>query len=215
MEMREEDRSERQARGTANAKRGALRVRALADVLLPNELAQLATEDIGEFLAPRRWFGAKAGTPTSARVRDVIALPWEGGRFAIARLEIATESSAARTWMYQLPLCVRGMEEIGDRKPKSVLARVIADDEEGLLFDAVEDGAFLRALADAIARGGNFGGDASRWIIESLSAAPLVVPASAEIRLGSAEQSNTSVILGEQAILKLFRKLEQGPHPDV
>src|SRR5947208_736277 len=73
----------------------------------------------------------------------------------------------------------------------------------------------VRALADAVGRGGSYGAGASRWIIETFSAAPLIVPASVEIRVGSAEQSNTSVILGEQGILKLFRKLEQGPHPDV
>jgi len=56
----------------------------------------------------------------------------------------------------------------------------------------VEDGAFLRALADAIARGGTFGDNRSRWVIESFSAAPLVLPATAEIRVGSVEQSNTS-----------------------
>jgi maltose alpha-D-glucosyltransferase/alpha-amylase len=35
------------------------------------------------------------------------------------------------------------------------------------------------------------------------------------LRVGSAEQSNTSLVIGNQAILKLFRKLEQGEHPDV
>ncbi|HEY2377795.1 MAG TPA: hypothetical protein VGH98_17615 [Gemmatimonadaceae bacterium] len=192
-----------------------LRVRSLADALAPNELRRLATEDIAAFLATKRWFGAKAGNPTSARVRDAIALPWEGGRFAIARLDVITEGSTGGAKSYQLPLCVRGDEELGDRKPKSIIARVIAEQEEGLLFDAVEDGAFLRALADAIGRGGTFGAGASRWIIESLSAVPLVIPPTSEIRVGSVEQSNTSVILGAGAIMKLFRRLETGANPDV
>ena len=190
-----------------------LKVRALRDALLPNELARLGTDDIASFLTPRRWFGAKAGTPTAARVRDVVPLPWEDGRFAIARLEVAT--SAGTRAVYQVPLCVRGTEEIGDRAPKSVLARVDAEGEQGLLYDAVEDGAFLRALADALAHGGSFGSGAVRWIIEPIGAAALVVPDATRIRVGSAEQSNTSVILGEEAILKLFRKLEQGEQPDV
>ena len=189
-----------------------LRVRSLADALSPNELAKLDSATLAEFLLSKRWFGAKAGKPSSVRVSDVIALPWEGGRFAIARLDVVTESGAKT---YQLPLCVRGNEELGDRKPKSVLTRVVADEDEGLLFDAVEDGAFLRALADTLARGGEFGGRRSRWVVESLSAAPLVVPPSSSIRVGSAEQSNTSVILGELAIVKLFRRLETGPNPDV
>jgi trehalose synthase-fused probable maltokinase len=190
-----------------------LRVGRLSDALLPNELARLGTGDLVSFLAPRRWFGAKAGRPTAARIRDAIQLPWESGRFAIGRLEVTTASSEPK--LYQLPLCVRSIDEIGDAPPKSVLARVVAPDEEGLLFDAVEDGAFLRALADSFAHGGAFGGNNSRWSIEPLSATPLVVPPNAELRVGSAEQSNTSLVIGEQAILKLFRKLERGDHPDV
>ena len=192
----------------------ALHVARLADALAPNELARLGTDALVAFLTPRRWFGAKAGTPSAARIRDAIALPWESGRFAVARLEVTT-ANAAEPKLYQLPLCVRSTDEIGDTPPRSTLARVIAADGEGLLFDAVEDGAFLRALADALAQGGSFGTTDSRWVIEPLSAARLVVPESAELRVGSAEQSNTSLVIGDQAILKLFRKLETGEHPDV
>ena len=190
-----------------------LKVRGLRDALLPNELARLGTEELAAFLTPRRWFGAKAGKPTSARIRDVVPLPWEGGRFAIARLEVTT--SAGVHALYQVPLCVRDTEEIGDRQPKSVLARVDTGSVQGVLYDAVEDGAFLRSLADALAHGGSYGSDTLRWTIEPIGAAALVVPDSAQIRVGSAEQSNTSVILGEEAILKLFRKLERGEQPDV
>ena len=217
---RSEDRDvEERRRGAPDAHASgmmpALHVSRLADALAPNELAKLGTDEIVRFLAPRRWFGAKAGTPSVARVRDAIALPWEGGRFAIARLEVTTANAAAPK-LYQLPLCVRGVGEIGDAPPRSTLARVVAGDGEGLLFDAVEDGAFLRALADSFQRGGgSFGNAESRWVIESLSATPLVIPASAQLRVGSAEQSNTSLVIGDQAILKLFRKLEQGDHPDV
>jgi len=214
----EEPNVEQRSRGANDARWGGtmptLNVPRLADALTPNELARLGTDALVAFLTPRRWFGAKAGTPSAARIRDAIALPWEAGRFAIARLEVTT-ATAAEPKLYQLPLCVRSTDEIGDAPPRSTLARVVAGDGEGLLFDAVEDGAFLRALADAFARGGSFGDAGSRWVIEPLSAAPLVVPESAELRVGSAEQSNTSLVIGDQAILKLFRKLEMGEHPDV
>ena len=213
-ENRESGERPRPARNARRATPATLRVRALADALSPNELAKLGTQDVVGFLAPRRWFGAKAGAPTSARIRDAILLPWETGHFAIARLEVAT--AAGNPALYQLPLCVRGMDEIGDALPKSILARVVASEgaAEGLLFDAVEDGAFVRGLADAFAHGTSIG-DPPRWIIEPLSAAAFVVPEGAPIRVGSAEQSNTSILIGEQAILKLFRKLEQGEHPEL
>ena len=209
MEAREENQESRKQSRT----QATLRVARLADVLTPNELARLGAQDLIAFLAPRRWFGAKAGAPASARVRDSVVLPWETGHFAITRLEVATAAGAPA--LYQLPLCVRGVEEIGDRLPKGILARVASEDAgEGILFDAVEDGAFVRGLADAFARGANFG-DRLRWIIELLSATAFVVPEDAPISVGSAEQSNTSIVIGDQAIVKLFRKLEQGEHPEV
>ena len=198
---------------TRHASRATLHVEKLDDALSSAELAKLGTQELVAFLAPRRWFGAKAGKPSSARVRDAIRLPWEGGRYAIARLEVAMAQGEPR--LYQVPLCVRGVDEIDNEPPKSTMARVVAGETEGLLFDAVDDGGFLRALADCFARGGSFGDDAARWVVEPLSAKAFVVPPNAELRVGSAEQSNTSLIIGEQAILKLFRRLEQGENPDV
>ena len=213
MERGEFNQRARDSGVTQSGKQPTLRVHALENALAPNELAKLGTPELVAFLAPRRWFGAKAGTPTAARIREVIPLPWEGGQFAITRLEVTTANG--QTSLYQLPLCVRDNEEIGDSQPKSIVARVVAEDgTEGTLFDAVEDGAFVRGLVDAFAHGGEFR-DHTRWVIEPLSAASFVVPQGAMIRVGSAEQSNTSIIIGEQAILKLFRKLEQGEHPDV
>jgi maltose alpha-D-glucosyltransferase / alpha-amylase len=41
------------------------------------------------------------------------------------------------------------------------------------------------------------------------------VPRGLESRVGSAEQSNTSIIYGDKLILKLFRRLQAGENPDV
>ena len=192
-----------------------LRVGTAADALAPHVLETLSTADLATFLAKRRWFGAKAGSPSAARIRDVVKLEWEGGTFALARVEVAAAGGGTPS-LYQLPLCVRTLEEIGDAMPKSVLARVtVQGAEEALLFDAVEDGAFLRAFAGSFAKGGTFGIGGLKWIAAPTSSTPLVIPPTAPIRVGSAEQSNTSVIIDQLAILKLFRKLESGEHPDV
>jgi len=204
----------REARSTIHDPRSTINAPRLVDALTPNVLAALGTAELAAFLAPRRWYGAKAGTPSAARVRDVVSIPWEGGPFAVARIEV-TPSAGGDPSLYQVPLCVRSLEEIGDQPPTSVIARVVAGDGEGLLFDAVEDGAFLRGLAGALAKPATFGSSGTQWIIEPVGGKALVVPANAEVRVGSAEQSNTSVIIDQLAILKLFRKLARGEHPDV
>ena len=216
--MREENEQPRPgaragSRGSLARPSATLSAPTLADTLSPNVLRTLTAADLAAFLVKRRWFGAKAGAPRETRVRDVVALPWEGGHFAVARLDVVSADGTATS--YQLPLCVRSVEEIGDAPPAGIIARVSTTQGEGLLFDAVEDGAFLRALTDAFAKPQTIERGGTRWVIEPIGAKALVVPATANVSVGSAEQSNTSIVIDELAILKLFRKLESGEHPEV
>ena len=180
----------------------------LHDALTPEVLAQLTTEDLTRFLAGRRWFAAKAGAPRTAHISSVIPLAWDDGSFAIARLDVETESGARHC--YQLPLAVRERAA-----PTEALAQVESPAGDGVLFDAVEDAAFRRHLADAFARGARFEVRGARWVVEPVGKRTLVVPLEAPIELGTAEQSNTSIRFAEEGILKLFRRLEPGEHPDV
>jgi trehalose synthase-fused probable maltokinase len=180
----------------------------LQDALAPEVLAQLTTEDLTRFLAGRRWFAAKAGAPRAARITSVVPLSWDDDSFAIARLDVETESGARHC--YQLPLAVRERAA-----PTEALAHVESPAGDGVLFDAVEDAAFRRHLADAFARGERFEAEGTSWVIEPLGKRTLVVPLDAPIELGTAEQSNTSIRFAEEGILKLFRRLEPGEHPDV
>jgi trehalose synthase-fused probable maltokinase len=180
----------------------------LHDALAPEVLAQLTTEDLTRFLAGRRWFAAKAGAPRAARITSVVPLAWDDASFAIARLDVETEAGARHC--YQLPLAVRERAA-----PTEALAQVESPAGDGVLFEAVEDAAFRRHLADAFAHGVRFEADEAAWVVEPIGARALVVPLEAPIELGTAEQSNTSIRFAEEGILKLFRRLEPGEHPDV
>jgi ABC-type branched-subunit amino acid transport system substrate-binding protein len=99
--------------------------------------------------------------------------------------------------------------------PTEALAQVESAGGEGVLFDAVEDAAFRRHLADAFARGWRVEGGESSWVVEPLGTHPLVVPLEAPIELVATEQSNTSIRFADEGILKLFPRREPGEHPDV
>src|SRR6185503_9182133 len=127
-------RATRNAQRATQASHATLRVNTLPDALSADALKTLTTADLSAFLVQRRWFGAKAGAPRSAGVRDVVRLPWDGGDFALARVEVVPASGGPAA-LYQLPLCVRTLEEIGEDLPSSVVARVVASEaeDEGLL----------------------------------------------------------------------------------
>ena len=73
------------------------------------------------------------------------------------------------------------------------------------------DPAFCRALGEAVARGTTQEGTGVRWVIDRTTNMPDELPVP---RLAGAEQSNTSLIFGDRAIMKLYRRLEPGEHPD-
>jgi maltose alpha-D-glucosyltransferase / alpha-amylase len=162
------------------------------------------------FLLARRWFGAKGGRPSAARFREIIALPWDGCRMMLTTVEVTV--GADRVERYQLPLARLAERDVDSANPpRSVLARV---DGGGLLVDAVDDPRFLEALAGALSRGERLEGGDVRWAFEPLGDAGQKLRGQ-RARVGSAEQSNTSIIYGDRAILKLFRRLEVGENPDV
>lgn len=198
-----------------NASLPVLRVEgSLASALAPSVLERLEGEQLTSFLQQRRWFGSKGRRPTSARIADVVAIESGEVRAAIARLEVVL---GERVEHYQLPLTVR--PDIGREQPRSVLALVETATERGILFDAVEEPAFRQSIGAAFEHGASFGEADARVLIEPVrgasAAAPPRIGTGVPSRVVAAEQSNTSIIYGEEAILKLFRRLEPGENPDV
>ena len=77
--------------------------------------------------------------------------------------------------------------------------------------EGLEDEEFRRALGDAVTQGTALEGSRIRWAIEHVAGLAEGLPSP---RLAGAEQSNTSLIFGDRAIMKLYRRLEPGEHPD-
>ena len=145
-----------------------------------------------EYLRARRWFGEKGRANLAAEVLDAIPVTWPMSeeRFLVMRVRVT-----------------------GDGEPATYQLFVREGDTS--FADALEIESFRRGLIEAFAAGCTFGDAGTRWAVQSVSDAPLKVPADAPIRLSTAEQSNSSVFVGTQAVLKLFRKVAPGIHPDI
>lgn len=160
----------------------------------PSQGAVESSEELLAFLRTKRWFGDRARAIRSVAVRDSIHVEWPNSQkpFSVVRVDVETDAGRST---YQL-FIERGTAQ---------------------LDDALEDEAFRRGLIDAFVANLSFRREdtGARWRFQSEGRTTLVAPPSAVIRLSTAEQSNSSVIVDAQAILKLFRKLEPGIHPDV
>lgn len=172
------------------------------------------------YLKSCRWFGGKAHILRSARVLETVpmsAAGREAGHLAFVQanyVDIPAE-------IYLLPMQIASGDEakrVESTAPQAVIARLHSEGLEHLLFDAVQDSAFREGLLEIIIGRGSLP-VASSTIVgipgRPLEESPL---GKGEVALPSrtlkVEQSNTSIIYGDQYFLKLYRKLDEGVNPD-
>ena len=115
---------------------------------------------------------------------------------------------------YQLPLCISSGEEV-DRIRESSAASVIAtlDTSSGraILHDGTADEGFRQRLLSLIERNGDLPSAMGR--VQGRKSAAFDVMRGEGLlpaRIGSAEQSNTSILYEGKLIMKLFRRLQPG-----
>jgi trehalose synthase-fused probable maltokinase len=156
------------------------------------------------WLAARRWSGARAGDLQVLAREEALPLT-DDPPVALHVWRVAVGGGAP----YELlvPLARRPAGEAALLAPGDPLAEGGGE----VVYDATLDPDFRRALLDAIAGARTFQSAA-------VSARPVdgaAVPAAAGSRVGTAEQSNTSIVYGDRVIVKLFRRVEPGENPDV
>jgi len=183
----------------------------LENALEPDVLRSIDSATLIAFLRERRWFGEKSHQTLEAQIVYVIPVSGDGEQWAIARVEVRLEDGSVAS--YQLPLSVREREMSRAHAPAAVLALVETPVVKGLLFDAIDDPAFRARIARALSDGEQFPGDGATLATERVTrTGPRLSGASHVI---GGEQSNSSIIFGESAIFKFFRRLERGESPDV
>jgi maltose alpha-D-glucosyltransferase/alpha-amylase len=174
-------------------------------------VSALRSDELLRFLMRQRWFGAKGMSPTHARIAELIALPWDEGSYAIARV-IVRDAGAERE--YQLPI---GVREKGEAPKRNEAVIETADDagQTFVLFDAVHDPVFRAKLAEALVNGARVDAGQIQWVVDVVKPGWGAPDGDRSSTVGSAEQSNTSIVIAGRAIYKLFRALTPGVHPDV
>ncbi len=158
-------------------------------------------DELATWLLAQRWFAGKGRTLRDLAI--VADTEVAAGDPALRHL-IVLVSHGATADHYQIPIGLRS--QLPDWLEH---ARIGTADDGRQVYDALHDPALTRHLIRAIA---------ANQTIESLtfSREP---GAEIETELDSivltAEQSNTSLVFGEQSILKVFRRVFPGPNPDL
>jgi maltose alpha-D-glucosyltransferase/alpha-amylase len=180
----------------------------LADALLAGRTT-LEHDILPAYLAKRRWFALKDQALLATRVASIVALPHAEQELLLAEIETETQGDSV-SWL--LPLAIAWEDrQTGPLPLQLALARVRRGPRVGLLTD----GFALPELANAILTGLASGTNAGEVRFEPTSRmAEITIPPDADMKWLSVEQSNSAMIVGDVAILKLFRRVSAGPHPE-
>ena len=184
-------------------------------LLDPRAAARLGPA-LARWLAGRRWFGGKARVVRGVAIRDAVAVPMGEREARLALLRVDYEEG--RPDLYALPLAfASGPRAEAARASGAALAALEAAGERGVLHAADGEPAFARALLDAVARGRSFPGGEGELVAWPTSAFAARARGAAALEPAplAGEQSNTSIRFGDRLVLKLFRRTEPGPNPDL
>jgi maltose alpha-D-glucosyltransferase/alpha-amylase len=171
-----------------------------------------------DYLKNVRWFGGKARTFRKIKILEQI--PLEAGSDLPVFVFLETHYSEGPPEGYILPLAYASEErslQVMEEFPRSIIARLSVDEEQGILFDGSYEERLRENLLQMIARRkkkkGRFGeltAFPGRKFRDILSGREL--PLASQVL--KAEQTNTSIFYENIFLLKMYRRLSEGTNPD-
>jgi maltose alpha-D-glucosyltransferase/alpha-amylase len=186
---------------------------AIVDAIRSSE-SVFVRDVLPSYLIKRRWFSAKDQMIGSVKIPYLMRLPDGQHEVLLAEIETQADHDKQR-WL--LPLSVMWEDEPQLALPSQLaLARVRRGRRTGLLTDAFSLPAFAHQMLAALAERRRIKTSEGTIVFEPTEGleATLRRPENAPVLWITAEQSNSSLIVDEAVILKIFRRITPGTHPE-
>jgi maltokinase len=177
----------------------------IEDRVLAGDLEFLDEERLLEFVEAQRWFGSKAQEIAHARLLDTAVLRTTSPLLVAGLLEIRFQPGTHD--LYQLLL---GFRPSADGWDAGVIDRV----DGWMVYDAFADATLTRELVYLMRSDNTLPSQEGRLEFKPV-ALNAFGPSLAEPRSVGVEQSNSSVVYGDELILKAYRRLEAGINPEL
>jgi maltose alpha-D-glucosyltransferase / alpha-amylase len=186
----------------------------LAEVIASSTATEIERDALPSYLGMRRWFAAKDQKLKSARIASVGRLPGGDRELLLCEVVVETDGGTSR---WSLPLSMVWDDETASALPTQLaLARVRRGRRVGLLTDAFSVPAFAQQMLAALAAGTRIDTGDGQIVFEPTPDKLDVLrrPADSPVLWLSAEQSNSSLIVDDAVMLKIFRRIAPGQHPE-
>src|SRR3712207_6089711 len=157
-----------------------------------------------EWMPSQRWFGGK-GREWADVAEESFFLDRSHPVLSIHRVTVTYTDGVSETYLVPLSWRDRPAEEL----TAALIGTVPHENGENYAYDAMRDRDATATWLSHLAEGATVG--PMRFVPGEGAEIPAGLPGD----IVSTEQSNTSLVYGQEAILKLFRRLEPGLNPDV
>ena len=178
---------------------------------------QLEREILPAYLPTQRWFAAKGQRIEAAELLEMGEWTTAEGSWLLAAIRARTETGDTQD--YLLPLASAwedGGEEQLHRVAHWVLARIRQRARVGVVFDALADDGFCRAVLQAIRAQQRAVLGAGELLFTRTGRFVELDPGGGmAVYRPPLEQSNTAIFFAEAFMLKVYRKLRVGSNPEL
>ena len=148
-------------------------------------------ESLLQTLPTKRWFGAKGRALDRVEVLDEVLIDDGPPQLLLALVVVHLEA-----------------------EPHQIYQVLVHVHEDGRQTDALDDPDRLTVIGELMAHGATFHGSSGDFHFGGPGLDPLAPPGAFASVL-DVEQSNSSLVLDDEVIVKLFRRIEVGPNPDL
>jgi len=190
------------------------------NVLRSAGLRQLEQSVLPDYLSKSRWFQGKSRIMDRFSVLDRLPVPIDNSSVILTFLEVSYSEGAPE--VYLLPLHYLPMDGGGETllgtSPEAIICQLRVGERLGVLYDGLYNSHFRWVLFELIWRRRSLRGDGGRLSGRPAAGMQALMEGKEPpfpSRVGKTEQSNSSVIFEKGFFLKMYRRMEEGAHPEL
>ena len=170
------------------------------------DLSFLDQQALNEWIVSQRWFASKTREVSAIEIVDRVTLREESPVLVLCLVEARFPTGTHET--YQVPIGLRPVAEGWDE-------RVIQEAGGWTVYDALADPAAGRELLHRMRSNSEFQVGQDEFIFRWAPNAAAGLGGTVDVRPVGVEQSNSSIVFGDELIMKAFRKVEPGVNPEL